>query len=303
MRWLFLLLITWLFQPFPLWAKGIQVVLSESDGAYEEVSRAFLAGLGAGREVTVRKLSDLQPEQAKTLSSGEDLIVPVGTRAARFFAENHVGHADVLALLVPKSTIDRSGLPDSHGKGHFSFVYIDQPLERSLSLVRVLLPRAQRIGVVLSRFSGISPDVLIQEAEQRGFSVSLSRVAEAEEVGHAVRRVLGSSDALLLVPDTVVVSNASLHSILLASYRQRVPVVGFSPGLVKSGAIAAVFSSPEQIGKEGSVMAKRWLATGVLPESRAASQFSVDLNVHVARSLGLALPSERDVEKEIEAHR
>jgi ABC-type uncharacterized transport system substrate-binding protein len=87
----------------------------------------------------------------------------------------------------------------------------------------------------------------------------------------------------------------------MATYRQRVPVVGFSQGLSKAGAVASAYSSPAQIGRQGARMAARWLDSGELPPPQAAAEFSIDFNRHVARSLGITLPDEDEIRRRLGA--
>lgn len=183
------------------------------------------------------------------------------------------------------------------GPGRVAFVYIDQPVERSLALLETLLPQKNRIGVIVSADNSGILKTLEEEALRAGLRLNATVVDDAGAVGPSLRKVLAGSEVFLLLPDAVVLSGANLQSLLMASYRLRVPVLGFSPGLVKSGAIAAVYSSPRQIGSHGGSMARRWIHGGALPPSQHAGQFSLDINSHVAKSLGLSLPHEREAAK------
>lgn len=297
-----LLVAVWLLPAVPAWAGGgVHLLLSAADEAYEDAALSFQEALGKDRSVSTWIMSEVTPGQMRGLSEDANLIVPIGLKATRFVAENYGGQGAVLSLMVPKISAESVRWNRGVTAGKLAFVYIDQPVERSLALLETLLPQRKRIGVIISAGNGELLKIMEKEAEQRGLTLNASMVADTTEVGPSLRRVLAESDVFLLLPDAVVLSGANLQSILLASYRSRLPVIGFSPGLVKSGAVAAVFSSPAQIGWQGGGMARRWLASGSLPNSQYAGQFSININSYVARSLGLSLPPEKEVARKLGA--
>jgi len=107
---------------------------------------------------------------------------------------------------------------------------------------------------------------------------------------------------VLLLPDSLAFHAGNAQNVLLTIYRYRVPVLGFSQGLSKAGAVAAVYSTPAQIGRQGARMASRWKREGGdLPSSQHADEFSVAFNPYVARSLGVVLPDLGEVRRRLGA--
>lgn len=299
MRW-FVCSCLVLLSPWPAWgAADVHILLSQADSAYEETAAALAGALGRDVTVVTRGLAGLSPEEMRALAQQERLLVPVGLNAVRFVAAHARGRASVLGVLVPM--ISTRDITWSLDPGKVAYAFIDQPAARSLALIAALFPSRARIGVVASPENGDLLRALEAEAAGRGMRVKAMVARGAAELGPALRQVLADSDVLLLVPDPLLLGGANLRHILLASYRARVPVVGFSPAQVKAGTVAAVFSSPGQIGAQAAAMARRWLVSGRLPESQHAGQFSVDINGHVARSMGLALPGEREVARQLGA--
>ena len=287
----------------PVWADGIiQLILSEPGAAHQEAADAFRAGIGSRRASKVWLLSELTPSQIQNLSRGTDLLVPIGVKAARFVAEHHAGQASVLSLMVPRAVGERLQWSAALARKKASYVYIDQPVSRSLGLVEAAFPAARRIGVVLSPENANVSRLLAQEATRRHLVLNQETVASPEEVAPALRRVLPESDVLLLVPDSLAINASNAQNVLLTTYRYRVPVLGFSQGLAKAGAVAAVYSSPGQIGRQGAQMALRWQPeSGELPASQHAEEFSVAFNRHVARSLDVNLADEDEIARKLGA--
>ena len=99
--------------------------------------------------------------------------------------------------------------------------------------------------------------------------------------------MLSSVDVLLLSPDTTVVSAETFKFIAQTSLETKVPLVGFSEGMSKAGAVLSIEGSYDEMGKKAAQAAKRMLAgaAGV----REAPEGSVFVNGKSAQLLGLAI--------------
>jgi len=301
-RRFFLLFLGWLVLA-PAWAEDvIHLILSDQGGAYQEAAEAFRAGIGQRQAIKVWSLADLSASQVQGITRTADLIVPVGVKAARFIAEHHAGQAAVLSLMIPRAVSEKLQWPSSLGRRKVSAVFIDQPPSRSIGLAEAAFPAARRVGLLISAENAGIGKLLLQESARRNLRLNVETVDTADDVAPALRRVLPESDLLLLVPDAIAINAGNAQNVLLTTYRFRVPVLGFSQGLSKAGAVASVYSSPAQIGSQGALMATRWLQGGELPPPQHAGEFSIAFNSHVARSLGVLLPNEDDIRRKLGAH-
>lgn len=277
----------------PAWADGaIHLILSEAGAAHQEAAEAFRAALDTTRPVTLWPAAEVTPDLVRSLTRGQDLIVPVGVRAAHLAVEHHAGQASILALMIPRAAGEGLAWPAGPGRRKTSYVYIDPPVSRSLDLVSQAFPKADRVGAVISPENAGVARILAQGAARRKLGLALESVSAPEELAPALRRVLQESDVYLLVPDALAINAANVQNVLLTTYRHRVPVVGFSQGLAKAGTVVSLYSSPAQIGRQGARFARRWLETGDLPAPQPAAEFSLAFNRRVARSLGVILPDE-----------
>lgn len=290
---------------------SILMVLSDGGDAYQEAVRGFRETLRERAPIRVGTLEAVAAADLRPPPGVELLVVPVGMRAARFVAENLPVGVSVLALLVPKQSFAAIVWPAGSSRRHISAVYLDQPLQRSFQLIHLLDPRLKRVGIVVSE-PGYSADdggtdESLREAQgmARGHGLSLVTqvVDNGRGVADALRRLLPTVDVLMLVPDRLVINSANVQHVLLTSYRYRVPVMGFSQGLVTAGAVAAVFSTPEHIGQEGGRMAGTWAGGGDLPAARHAGGFDLAINERVTHSLGLAPPDERLLRRRLAGER
>jgi putative ABC transport system substrate-binding protein len=293
---------TWLVFA-PAWADGVvHLVASEEGGAYSEAADSFREAFASSRQVKFWTLAELDVRKIRALTGENNLIVTIGLKATRAVAEQHGGQAAVLSLMVPRVSAERLNWPTALPRRKVSYVYIDQPPSRTLGLVAAVFARAKRVGLVVSGENTEAVKLLQQEAARRHLSLNLEMVARPEDVASALRNVLSESDVLLLVPDSLAINAGNAQNVLLTTYRYRVPVVGFSQGLSKAGAVVAGYSSPAQIGRQGAAMALRWKSdSGELPPSQHADDFSIAFNNHVARSLGVVLPDLGEVRRKLGA--
>lgn len=267
----------------------VVIVLSESGPVYQDVVTAFTAALGGKYPVQTRVVAEMSSDEIKSLNAERILIVPVGVRAMRAVHSISGHRAQILSLLVPNAAL--RALADNAIDD--TAVFIDQPPARMLAFTKLILPKAQKVGVVISDEAAAGVRGMATDAERAGLELVAETVRDSEEVPRALQRLLPQVDALLLVPDANVVNENSVRHILIASYRQRIPVIGFSRGLVHAGAVAALVTSPNEIGRQGGLLARQWNpGVGNLPAARYAGQFDLVFNRQLARSLALDLPAD-----------
>lgn len=217
------------------------------------------------------------------------LVVPVGVRALRTVLAADMGEP-VLAALVPRSAFDRVvGAADSR---RISAVFLDQPLARQLALIRVSLPERTRVGVLVGPESRSALSAMRRVAERLDQSIADAAIDNEREIAGALESVLGRADVLLALPDPLIHNASTLQSLLLASYRQRVPVIGFSPAYTRAGALFSLHSAPAQLAEQVADLAMGAIASGRLPAAQYPRDFQVSVNRQVARSLSIDLPDE-----------
>jgi hypothetical protein len=274
------------------WASSAQVllVLSESSAIYRQVADSFQQSLAGKHALQVRLLEEMRPADWAAANEPSVLIVAVGSRAVRAVPESdHRG--SVLALMVSRASLETAPRdPTRHAA-----VIFDPPPERYFAFTRRLLPTAKRIGVIVSSDDGGNYQGYASAAARAGLSLVTEQVQVQEDVPKALQNLLPTVDVLLLAPDPVVVNERTARLILMASYRHKVPVIGYSMGLARAGAVGALIAGPEEIGRLGGLLAQQWNpGSESLPAIRYAERFQIDFNRQVARSLGVAVPDERN---------
>lgn len=282
-------------------AAELAVVLSDDSAPYQEVYQVIRAYLD-DTPYEVRRL--YAAGLTVTALSETRLAVAVGVRAAESLAAL-TPRPPVLAVLVPRAWYLRSGrarLSDGGRRG-VSAIYLDQPFDRQVELIRQAFPEVRRVGVLLSAEQSGLADELDAALQAQRLSLVHGTLTAGERLIMPLERVLSEAELLLAVPDPLVFNRNTAQSLFLTSYRYRDPVLGYSRSLTRAGALLSLHSSPAQIGRQ----AAEWVSGAIqnvpvrLPPPAYPEYFSVSVNEQVARSLGFMLPSETELEKRLGA--
>lgn len=273
----------------------VDVLLSETAGAYGELLHALRSKLDAtlpGRvDLVSRLVPDETEERAGLIARRPALIVTVGIRASALMLREANG-VPVLGLLVPYDSYN--SLPHATDARH-SAIYLDQPLERQLDLLRLLLPKANHLATLAGPHSTNRAAQLKILCDRRGLQLAAEPVTAADNPVAAVSRLMDRAEALLALPDPAVFNRNNLQAILLTTYRSGVPVFGFSQAYVRAGALAAVHSTAAQIGTQAAEWIAELSSDGKwrLGAPRYPAYYSVAVNTQVAQTLGIKVADER----------
>lgn len=226
------------------------------------------------------------------------LLVSIGTPALTGLAEasasGRLGRVPVVATMMPNSMLEtlrkRIAQP-------LTAVVLDQPPARQMALLHYAFPTLSRIGILIGAESAQYQAGLEKAAADQGLQLNVYRVNGGEDALYPVlQRVLDENDVLLAVPDAGIYNSASIQNILLAAYRQKIPLIGYSPAYVRAGAMLALYSTPTQIGMQTARIVHGLLVGNPAGSSGASVQspadFSVGVNTNVARSLGFRLSAD-----------
>jgi ABC-type uncharacterized transport system substrate-binding protein len=276
---------------------NVSIIKSSDAGVYDSVGEAFERRLAKPCKrqqpacIQVETQSFIAAE-AEIPSPPQDLVITLGLKA-REYAERHFGEGSIINAMIPtrnghlsKSAIARLKHPT---------LILDQPPIRSLLLIKHLLPGAKQVGLLISRDNAKRVASLKQAAERLDLRLIVSIVDDETKLGKQLAGMLDEIDVLLALPDIKIHNRNNVSSILLTTYRNRIPLIGFSAAYVKAGALAAIYSTPENIADQlAELTAQSLSAAGAVKQIISPKYFSVSINSRVARSLGVQLKLDSD---------
>lgn len=271
----------------------VTVVLSENTSPYQEFSSALRENL-LKKNVTLVFTDNLVPPVP-----GNGLIICAGIKAATAIVPTNA-HA-ILNVLIPRHGYEEllRVFPQRANSKVFSAIYLDQPAERQVRLIKSLLPEKHRVGVLFESYPPEELAQLRQRVTKHGLRLREQKVVSDTQLYGSLQGVLDDSDVLLAVPDAGIYNTSTMRNILLTTYRSGDPVIGFSPGYVKSGALAALFSTPAQVAAQAALAVQQFGETRTLPAAQFPQMFEVMVNEQIAKSLGLSIKSAEELHREI----
>lgn len=275
----------------------ILILQSAAGGPYEKFAQNFSLTLkNADPEIASRvgvlpSGTDVSSQLAAL--STADLLVTVGTHATETALRSNT-RASILSVMVPRLAAEQLTRLSGSPLHEISTIYLDQPMSRYFALIRLVLPHADRVGMVLGPVTATETSQLTAEARRSHFVPLFSIVPAADDNPlPSLERLLNDSQVILALPDPLVYNRYTLPPLLLTTFRYRVPMIGFSPALVTAGAVAGVYSTPEQIGQQAAEM----ILNNELPvHGQYPRYFEVSFNQEVARALDIPLPDRKRVE-------
>jgi ABC-type uncharacterized transport system substrate-binding protein len=225
----------------------------------------------------------------------QQLIISIGSQTTKFLLEADI-NTPVLSLLIPRHIAHT--LRSDHPNKNWSSLYIDQPLLRQFHIITAVLGPGKNTGVLLGPYTIDLKENLHKESAKTSHKIKVMEVTSTDMLTPALMSLSHTTDVLLTIPDPVVYNKNTIRSFLSLAYRKKIPIIGFSQAYVKAGAIAALYSKPQQIAKQASDISKYFLNKGKFSSKRFYPEdFSVALNKNIARSLGIKLLPEETIIK------
>ncbi len=230
-----------------------------------------------------------------------DLLLTIGRRAM-LAASHYETTPPILSSLVPRQAFRQNLKALKSANKHVAAIYIDSPPERQILLAKLLLGTQQTIGIMLSSSSAPEQNHIIRLLEKAGLKYRIEDINTEKNLIRKLSRLLADSDTLLALPDPVIFNRNTARNILLTTYRQRIPVIGFSANYVKAGALAAAFSTAEQIAQQTADTVVKILqgSEDFIFKGRYPSRFDITINTNVARSLGISTLPASSLKKQLE---
>ena len=268
------------------WAAGARViVVAEMEKAPQSETVAALNTELQRDGVGVEVLAPASANHAAL--AGASLIVTIGGQAAHTTVALET-EAPVLHVLLSRITLDALG--HRPGGAPWSAIVLDQPAERQIALVRLALPKHERIATIAGPETRALASALAAAATRSGLDARSAEAADIPALYPALRTVLEQPAVLVITPDGQVFNSQTVHHVLLTAFRLRAPVLGFSAAYVRAGAVLGLYTTPAQAGTEAAGVVRRVLAGRALPPAGEHALFEVGVNPTVARALGLELP-------------
>lgn len=224
-----------------------------------------------------------------------DMILAIGTPVAKVAAEKIKDKPVVFAAITDPVG---AGLVDSMEKPGRNLTGTSDmnPIQDQLLLIKALLPKAKRVGIVYNNGepnSVVMVKLAQEKAKSLGIEIVEATAMRTADVKTAVSSLIGKVDAVFMTTDNTVA--AAVDVITATCKENAIPFFSAEDKTVRDGeAVAAMCVNYGQLGRQTANIAARILKGENPAEIPVEFQKDFDLviNKGMAKSFGISIPEE-----------
>jgi putative tryptophan/tyrosine transport system substrate-binding protein len=286
-----LILLVW---PNLVWAEkvlNVLIVASSNDEPYQKAIAGFKDELRlklkvSNREVFLTKKTDQNSLLTAMISESKpDLIFSLGGDATDAVIKNTSKIPIVATMILKRFSENRTE--------KITGVYLNYPLSVQFTWLKKFFPEQRKVAIFFNRKEN---DSIIHDAqniaENHGIILMPIPVESPKELPYALDQLKNNIEVLLAIPDEIAMSGKTAKEVLLASFRNRVPLVGLSDNWVKSGALYALSWDYEDLGRQCAIQSDK-LTKGTPLKSvpfEHPRKTTYSINAKIAEHMNMEIP-------------
>jgi ABC-type uncharacterized transport system substrate-binding protein len=243
-------------------------------------------------------ISTVTPEeQIKTVNNNTDIIIGIGSAGMKN-ADTHYPKTKKLFI----STDPNKYRLDTNKNKYDAILYMTQSYCRQIQFIKKINKNWKKISILNSQKKPVNSAEIQTCANKLGIKIVTVNITDEDNLTNKIKTALSRSDVLLALPDSNIYNKKTVKNILLTSYRLRKPVIAFSKNFVDAGALAAIYSSTEQIAQSASTIIKQYFKSGeqFKKSINYPQAFNVSFNKQVFRALDLTMPDPEQIRQDLE---
>ena len=263
--------------------KTVLIIANTSEEPYTQVIKGFKAQLAESNHFTLTELfKPVAADIVQHISQDKpDLIFAVGAEATELAQQNSVA-IPMVSTLVLKESIFKSGKTTG--------VSLTYPFTTQIQWLKKFLPEQSNIAVLFNSAENAQTIQRLKKVtEPAGLRLIAIPVDNPKQLPDALEQLANNIDVLLAIPDEIALSPKTVKEVLLASFRNRVPMIGLSENWVKSGALYALSWDYDDIGRQCAVQAQKIVggqAVQSIP-SETPRKISYTINTKIADHMNI----------------
>lgn len=241
-------------------------------------------------------------QQVASLQANQ-LVIAFGAQATEF-SLSLKQNVRIISSFISRSAIKsiyESGDESGARPRLIGAIYLEQPISRIVSLVRLVHPGAKKIGTVYGPVSIQRQNELLNNAKKYQLDVIEAVLSEKDNPLKKLHPVIKASDAVVILPDKSSFNRRVARWIITLSIKNKVPVIGFSRKYTQAGALVSIYSRVDQIGEQTAELAGQWLHAGTPANVQYVypKYFEISVNARIANSLGIYVEGASELEKQL----
>jgi putative tryptophan/tyrosine transport system substrate-binding protein len=265
----------------------IAIITSSNDAPYQEAITGFKSEFSSqgGIQFTELALAEAKSTPKKIASIKPELIYTLGTEATQW-ASLEAPRIPIVATLVLKDDVFKKS-------ANVTGISLGYSLNTQFQWLRKFFPQQKSVAILFNPSENAATiQAAITISQQVGFKLTAIPVESPKELPFALEQLAHNVEILFAIPDETVMSVNTAKEVLLASFSNKVPLVGLSDNWVKSGAIYALSWDYKDIGQQCAGMAQKLLngttAKALPPEHPRKITYTV--NAKIAEHMDIPIP-------------
>ncbi|MGZ8908458.1 MAG: ABC transporter substrate-binding protein [Methylococcaceae bacterium] len=262
--------------------RHVLIIANSSDQPYQLAIKGFKDQLSAQTnthftELFLARLNDKASPIAEIIDKNKtDLIYSLGEESTELAMKNSLSIPIVATLILTNKLFAQAA--------NITGVSLNYPLVTQFQWLKKMFPGYQRVALLFNpqENAGVAQDVQ-KSALQEGLELLTIPVETPKQMPYALEQLENNIDILLSIPDEIAMSPITAREVLLASFRNKVPLVGLSDNWVKSGALYALswdyYDLGEQCAIQSNNLFKGIPLKKVHPESPRKVAYSINAKI------------------------
>ncbi|WP_407371421.1 tryptophan ABC transporter substrate-binding protein [Carnobacterium sp.] len=239
--------------------------------------------------------SNLNSMSTRFVSRGADVMVGIATPSAQALANSS---QDIPIVLGAVTDPEGSGLVKSNEApgGNITGVSDLTPIKEQFSLIKEVLPEAQKIGILYSSSednSIVQAEQAIEIAEEMGLDTQVMTVSSTNDVAQVASTLAAQVDAIWVPTDNTIAS--AMNTLVSAADSNLIPVFPAVDTMVEEGGLATVGLDQYELGRLTGEMVVAILNGDADPSTtpiRYLDQGTIIINEEKAEQLGITIPTQ-----------
>ena len=277
----------------------ILFVLSKSSPDYQNIVNSIVSNPGDNKAISYEILFYEEQKKLDKNLQKADLVVSLGSSAADRVMARKISQP-LITTLITESAFN--SLAEKHFGNSTEAVslgvnpiFLDQPFERRLRLACRLVNQLDKIGVMLGPSAVANKSIYTDSIADKSLKPQMIAIDPNANPIKQLDPVIKSSDVFIPLADSHLINVTTAKWILQLGYRYRVPVIGYSANYVDAGALASVYSSPEDVSKQTAELIQSLLTKKHKHQIHSPKYCTIKFNKSVAWNLNIDIPD--DLEK------
>lgn len=268
----------------------ILIITNSNDKPYQEAVGGFKVQIdGAG----AIKFTELTLAEAKS-STGNDvsalkptLIYALGVEATDW-ARQQTTSTPIVATMVLKDDVFKKS-------ANITGVSLGYSLKTQFQWLKKYFQPPKTVAILFNAAENAQTvDAAKSISQQEGFKLVAIPVETPKELPYALEQLANNIDILMAIPDETAMSINTAKEVLLASFSNKVPLIGLSDNWVKSGALYALTWDYDDLGRQSATLAQKLMKgasiSSISPEHPRKVAYTI--NAKIAEHMDLEIPDD-----------